>query len=228
MKEDLKLKSIKLRKKGLSYNEILSTIPVAKSTLSLWLRDVGLAKKQRQRLSDKKRQSSLRGSQKRKDERILRSLEIKSSAMSEIGKLSIRELWLIGVALYWAEGSKEKEYHPGSGTYFTNGDPRMIKTFLIWLKKCCDIEMAKIRFEIYIHESSKNNIPKIINYWAKVTGSPRKNFTNIYFKKNKVKTKRNNTGDLYFGLLKIKVKKSSSLLRKIDGWVNGILLEVEK
>jgi len=42
-----KEKAIKLRKRGFSYSEILREIPVAKSTLSLWLRSVGLAKKQR-------------------------------------------------------------------------------------------------------------------------------------------------------------------------------------
>ncbi|MDD3728951.1 MAG: hypothetical protein PHH50_01355 [Candidatus Pacebacteria bacterium] len=48
-----KEKAIKLRKKGLSYNDILKEIPVAKSTLSLWLRDVGLSKRQRQKLTEK-------------------------------------------------------------------------------------------------------------------------------------------------------------------------------
>lgn len=48
-----KLKAIKLRREGLSYREILRYVPVAKSTLSLWLRDVGLAKRQTQRLTKK-------------------------------------------------------------------------------------------------------------------------------------------------------------------------------
>jgi len=52
LNEDYK-KAIELRKKGLSYSEILKCVPVAKSTLSLWLRSVGLSKKQRQRLTDK-------------------------------------------------------------------------------------------------------------------------------------------------------------------------------
>jgi hypothetical protein len=49
-----KEKAIDLRKKGLSYNEILKKVPVAKSTLSLWFRDIGLAVRQRQRLTAKK------------------------------------------------------------------------------------------------------------------------------------------------------------------------------
>ena len=45
-----KQKAIALRKRGYSYSEILAEVPVAKSTLSLWLRSVGLAKKQKQLL----------------------------------------------------------------------------------------------------------------------------------------------------------------------------------
>ncbi len=37
-----KEKAIALRKQGKTYSEILAKIPVAKSTLSLWLHDVGL------------------------------------------------------------------------------------------------------------------------------------------------------------------------------------------
>src|SRR3989344_1851838 len=102
-------KAIELRRQGLSYSEVLKQVPVAKSTLSLWLQDVGLSKKQKQRLTEKKRQSALRGALSRKNWRIKSSKEIIEKAEREIGRLSERELWLIGIALYWAEGSKEKE-----------------------------------------------------------------------------------------------------------------------
>jgi len=36
--------AVGLRKKGLSYNEILGLVPVSKSTLSVWLRSIGIAK----------------------------------------------------------------------------------------------------------------------------------------------------------------------------------------
>src|SRR5207247_3622548 len=45
-------RAIELRRHGLSYREIRAQVPVAKSTLSLWLRQVGLANAQRQRLAD--------------------------------------------------------------------------------------------------------------------------------------------------------------------------------
>src|SRR3989338_516629 len=51
---NLKEKAIRLRKKGLSYKEILQKIPVCKSTISLWVRDVVLTKEQHKRLWEKK------------------------------------------------------------------------------------------------------------------------------------------------------------------------------
>jgi len=61
MKADEQKRAIGFRKKGLTYNEILKRVPVAKSTLSLWLREVGLAKRQRQRLTEKRKAAQLRG-----------------------------------------------------------------------------------------------------------------------------------------------------------------------
>jgi hypothetical protein len=73
MKLALKEKAIQLRKKGLSYREIMAQVPVAKSTISLWLRSVGLSKRQWQRLTKKK----LAGIQKGCDaKRVQRTIEL--------------------------------------------------------------------------------------------------------------------------------------------------------
>ena len=125
--------------------------------------------------------------------------------------------------LYWAEGTKEKENRPGSGVQFTNSDPQMINIFLKWLTKICGVNKNEIYFDIFIHENSKNNLEKVIDFWSKSTGFPKKHFPHIYFKKNKIKTTRKNTGDSSYGLLKLKVKSSSYLNRKIAGWINGVI-----
>ena len=58
-----KVIALNLRKQGFSYSEILERIPVAKSTLSLWLREVGLSKRQKQHLTQKKLDAAWRGGQ---------------------------------------------------------------------------------------------------------------------------------------------------------------------
>lgn len=217
-----KEKAINLRKKGFSYSEILREVAVAKSTLSLWLRSVGLSKKQKQRLTEKKLAAMKRGWESCHKKRVLITQEIKNKAKKEIIRLTKKELWLIGIALYWAEGSKEKDYRPGSGIQFPNSDPYMIEFFLTWLLEIIKIPKERINFDIYIHESHKNNTNSVIDYWSNHTGFSCDNFKHIYFKKNKINTKRKNIGKSYYGLLRIKVKGSSDLNRKIQGWIEGI------
>lgn len=220
---DLKEKAINLRKEGFSYSEILSQIFVAKSTLSLWLRSVGLSKKQKQKLTEKKLAAMRRGAIAKKNQRIQLSKKIKKESRAEIKSINKKELMLIGTALYWAEGSKEKEHNISQGIIFNNSDPFMIKLFIKWLKEILKIKIDNVRLEIYIHENSKNNINEVIKYWSNMTELAETKFNNIYFKKNKISTKRKNIGKNYYGLLRVKVKKSINLNRKISGWIEGIL-----
>ncbi len=164
MKTILKEKAIDLRKKGYSYREIMHEIPVAKSTISEWLHSVGLSKHQKQRLTEKKLASAKKGAEAKHQKRIALTQQIIETAKKEIGTISKRELWLIGIMLYWAEGSKEKDYRPGCKTTFTNSDPDMIVVFLHWLKQICGRTFADITFEICIHELQKDRTAEIIDF----------------------------------------------------------------
>ncbi len=211
-----------LRKRGFSYSEILGQIPVAKSTLSLWLRSVGLAEKQKQRLTEKRLAAALRGSNKKRERRIAITKEIKTKARNEIKNLSNRELWLIGIALYWAEGTKQKEHNISQKVKFSNSDPKMIKIFLNWLRKICNISNQDINFRISIHETERKRLGEIKKYWSRVTKFPLNMFQEIDWKRHKINTKRKNIGEKYFGLVNIYVKKSTNFNRKIEGWIEGI------
>ncbi|TSC52605.1 MAG: hypothetical protein LiPW39_558 [Parcubacteria group bacterium LiPW_39] len=217
-----KSSAIALRKKGLSYNEILKLVPVSKSTLSLWLRDVGLAKKQKQRLSEKRRLAQIKAQQACRAKRVKITEEIKSIAKGEVGLLNERELWLIGAALYWAEGSKQKANNVSARVAFSNSDPQMLKLFLEWLRRCCKILPQDIIFSIYLHETATERKSEIQRYWAETTGFPLNQFNKIVWKKNKINTRRKNIGENYYGLLRITVHKSTNLNRKIAGWIEGI------
>ena len=222
-KSKLKEKAVALRKEGKVYSEILKEVPVAKSTLSLWLRDVGIAKAQKQRITQKKLDASLRGGQAKREQRVKLQQDIFAQAYKDITHISKRELWLIGIALYWAEGSKEKEYQPGSRFQFGNSDARMIRLIVKWLMEVMNIPGDQIGFDIYIHENSKNNENMVKRYWSEVTGFPLDKFKNIYFKKHKIKTNRKNIGEGYYGGLRINVKSSSTLVRKVTGWTEAIV-----
>ena len=223
MKYALMEKAISLRKLGLSYSEILQKIPVSKSTLSLWLRSVALAKKQKQRLTEKKLSAMQRGWEKRRKQRLETVLAIRQQADREIENISTKELLLMGTMLYWAEGSKSKEHNISQGVVFSNSDAFMVKLFLKWLMDAIKINPERITFEVYIHDSALERAILIKEHWAKMTGFSIAKFDKIYLKKDKVKTNRKNTGSSYNGVLRVKVKKSTNLNRKITGWIEAII-----
>ncbi|HEU0080526.1 MAG TPA: hypothetical protein VFQ72_00670 [Candidatus Paceibacterota bacterium] len=221
-KADEKARAIFLREQGLTYSEILKEIRVAKSTLSLWFHDVGLAEHQWQRITEKRIQGQKKGALARRNQRVRLQEEIWSKAEAEIGQLSERELWLVGIALYWAEGSKEKEWRPGARLIFSNSDPRMIRVFLLWLKKIANVPEEHISFDIYIHDNKKEELGLVRKFWSEQTGFPLSGFDRVYLKKHKIHTKRKSVDFLYNGLLRVKIRSSSTLARKIEGWTRGI------
>ena len=222
MKPLLREKAINLRRSGLSYSQILEQVPVARSTLSLWLRSVNLSKRSKQKLTARRLAALKKGGEARRRQRISLTQKILSESIKEIGLISRRELWLIGAMLYWAEGTKEKDRH-GSGVQFTNSDPQMIRVFLKWLSEICKIPKERIYFDIFIHESKSADVDKIIDFWFKTTDFPKPAFSHVYIKRNKLSPRRKNSSTPYHGVIKVRVRESSVLTRKIAGWTMGVI-----
>lgn len=220
-----RLQAIALRKKGFSYSEIQKYIPVSISSLSLWLNKMKLSEKQKVRLTRKGDIARSLGSIALKNNRLAKSKNIINEAISEIKGINIDDLMLIGIMLYWAEGSKQKEHNPSTEVVFSNSDPKMIQVYLKWLKTCLKIPDENIVFEIYIHKSYKRSIRSLRDHWSSITNFPYSMFGRVYFKKNKVHSYRKNRGPSYGGVLRIRVKKSTDLNRKITGWTEGIYLQ---
>ena len=218
-----KATAIKLRKQGKSYSEILAIVPVAKSTLSLWLRDIGLSTKQSQLFSEKKRQAQLRGGEARRSDRQNRTAVIVNEAKEMIGPLTKRERLLIGTALYWAEGSKEKIYRPSVRLDFANSDPEMIRFHVAWLREVLGVSDIDMQITLHIHENRLAEIDDFKLYWLNATGLKQENFTKPVIKRHIPKTKRHNIADTYHGLVAIRVRSSTMLNRRILGWIHGII-----
>ncbi len=218
-----KEKAIQLRKDGLSYREILKQVPVAKSTLSLWLRSVSLSVPQKQALTQKRIDAALRGAAAKRRIRIDSTRKIYEHAQTEIHTLSNREIWLIGIALYWAEGSKQRGSYTGSGVIFSNSDVFMSRFFKEWLVNIIKIHLSQIKFEIYIHKDNKHRLWEVRKYWATGLEVPMECLNTIYFKKNKIRTTRKKIGNEYYGQIRIRVRSSANLNRTITGWTQGIV-----
>lgn len=215
--------AVKLRKEGKTYNEILEVVPVAKSTLSLWLREVGLSKVQKQTITAKKRAAQLRGGRRRREMRLEEEEVMLKRALKEINTISDHDLFLIGIALYWAEGAKPKESNPSVMVDFANSDPGMLKLFIKWLYVFGDVGKEDIKLRLHLHNNHSKREETLKKLWSDNLGIPMNQFVKTNFKQHNPKTKRVNSGDDYIGLVSVRVLKSTTLNRRIMGWIYAII-----
>jgi hypothetical protein len=213
--------AIGLRRDGKTYSEILLQVPVAKSTLTEWFKSVKLATPQKQRITQLRIDAQKKGAKARRNIRLKQVEELNCSGIKDVGKLTDRELWLIGTALHWAEGSKQKEHNPSTGVMFTNSDPKMLKLYLRWLKHL-KVPMSSISFELYVHAVRSREVSAFKLWWSTQLRINVKQLDTVYLKMGAIKTNRKNVADLYHGLIRIKVRASTTLNRQVNGWIEGI------
>lgn len=219
MKREEKEKAIILRRKGLSYGEISQRLPVAKSTLSIWLRDIELTEKQLRRIHKKNldiRRKFIQYNNFKRQESLRRKKVISSAAQEEIDRISRRELKLIGVALYWAEGRKISAR--GGSVRFTNSDAGMIKLIMRWFREICRVPESKFRLSIMIHDPKR--LKTVERYWSRLTGIPLKQFIAPSLRISKTSQKKRGNV-LPYGVANVSFS-DAELFSKILGWIQGL------
>lgn len=221
-KDDLRELAVQMRLAGKSYRQILETLPlpVAKSSLSLWLRDIPLTDEQRRILKMRQVQAVSKRAQSIRGQRIRRQEATMSAARSQVQRLAESELFVAGLAAYWAEGSKAKPWRTGSERVtFINSDPDMIRLFLRWLA-LLGIHTDRLTFRISIHESG--DVEKATSHWSDLVGVVAEEFRKPTLKRHNPKTVRHNVGEAYNGCLIVEVRRSTEFYRQIAGWWQGL------
>ena len=108
-----KKQAIFLRKKGASVGSIAQQLEVSKSTASLWCSEIKLTSQQKKRLQKNKlegwHKGRIKAAQLKKDARQQSILLEQERAQCNLGKLSNRDILMVGFGLYWGEGSKNNE-----------------------------------------------------------------------------------------------------------------------
>ncbi|MFD0137870.1 hypothetical protein ACFVIL_28520 [Streptomyces sp. NPDC127159] len=218
-KDDLRERARELRLQGWTYDRIETELGCSRSSVSLWVRD--LPRPERKRSREEASAISSRGWEEKLRIRDEERRRAKKAAEQAIGVLSPRELFLVGVGLYWAEGGKDKPYNRRETVTFVNSDPGMIEVFLAWLD-LVGVERGRLRFTVMIHENA--DVAGAEQYWAGLVGADRSAFNKTTLKKHNPRTVRKNVGDSYRGCLVIKVLKGADLYRRIEGSWYGIVL----
>lgn len=213
--------AVQLRRDGASYGAILHQVGVAKSTLWRWLKAEGLVETDHERLLELKRIARQKAVATLKAGRLQRTRSIMDRAQAQIGSLSSRELWLIGVTLYWAEGAKQKPSHVSQGVAFSNSDPFAVTVFIEWLRRICGIPWEAMTFDIYLHVTASADAARV--FWIQTLRLPSAACIRVYWKKHNPRTNRHNTGPSYHGVMRVKVRRSTALNRTVSGWIQGIV-----
>lgn len=220
-KDDLRDRARELRLQGWTYDRIEAELGCSKSSVSLWVRD--LPKPERR---DPAEQAKLAARKRWEHELAVRDEErrrTKAAAAQEIGKMSDRELFIAGVALYWAEGTKDKPHARRERITFVNSDPDMIRVFLAWLD-LLGVQREQVGYRLMIHESA--DVEAAENYWADLVQVGRDTFGKTTLKRHNPKTVRKNVGDDYRGCLVLTLRQSADLYRRVEGWWSGIVAHV--
>jgi transposase len=217
-KDELRDKARELRIQGMDYEEIAAALGVAKSSVSLWVRDLP-------RLSyAESRKRSAEGARRywaaERPAREAQRAAARSAAAAQIGDLADRELLIAATIAYWCEGAKSKPYRRAEEVNFINSDPNLITLFLRFLRMT-GISGERLRYRVHIHESAE--IEAATRYWANLVKATPEQFHRPHIKHSNPRTPRRNTGPEYRGCLQVRVSKSCELYRQIEGWAEAIM-----
>lgn len=207
-----------LRKAGYSYTYISEKTGVSKSTLSYWLG--GIAYKPNRETIEKigkARAASGLAKNRLKLESISRA---RVQARMDIGKLTKRDLFMLGLGLYVGEGSKSHDI-----VRMTNSNAQIVLLAINWFHKALGVPLKN--FSIRIHMYPDSNEKDIIKFWSKVTG-----FSSGQFRKTQVDyrmgKKISKKGQLPYGTAHLTVNSCGNkefgvfLSRKIEAWADEI------
>ena len=209
-----------MRKKGVSVNKIAQELSISKSTVSLWTRDVILSIEQLEAL----RMASIRGGERgrlkgalmQKEKRLNLIEQNKRFGIHALKDLREREVFIAGVALYWAEGTKK-----GQECSFCNSDPEMIAFFIKWAIKFLNVKKEDMYFRVAVNELHQEREQIITKYWSTMLNIPLDQFRKTTFKRTKNKKVYANFNS-HYGTLLVKIRQPSRFYYKILGLIEGL------
>lgn len=214
-------KARELRRIGKSISEISNALSMKKSTVSVWCRDIQLSARQLQRLAQKQvargRIGLLKAAELKRSNRIAAVRVAASEGARDVGVLTRRDRYLLGLGLYWGEGYKGRSGEFG----FTNSNPDIVRAFVRWIDEIYGIQRAHLICRVSINARFKNRARVAVRFWAKIIEVPPTQFTKTsLIKANSKKVFLDDTN--YYGTVRIKVRKGTTLLRRVLGSIEEI------
>jgi hypothetical protein len=219
----LREKAFALRKSGFSYTYISSKTGLAKGTLSGWLTDVPYTPNKETIASFGKARAAAGARHAKLRQDSIR--EIREIAEKDVGKISRRDLFMFGLALYLGEGCKSN-----SQVRMVNSDPLIIQASIAWFKM---LGVKNSQFKIRLHLYPDSNVTQCLQFWSQTTSIPLSQFqqTHIDTRTDKKVKKRRK---LPFGTVQLMVRSKGQkeygvlFFRKIQLWNEVVLSKIKK
>lgn len=214
-----KNKALDLRNKGYSYSYIKSKINVSKSTLSAWLSGIPYKPNHysKSKLIKAREKSALI-----KRTNLLESIALsKKIAKEDIGNLSKRDTFMLGVGLYIGEGSKTNDI-----VRIVNSNPKIIKFMVNWFQNICAVPRDNLRLRLHLYPDNDRDASR--EYWSKVTGLSLNQFLKPQID-SRINKKIKNKGKLPYGTAHLSLRSLGNkalgvaLARKICAWSDLVL-----
>jgi hypothetical protein len=165
---DTRLAARELRAQGRSLGAIALAVGAARSTVSLWVRDIPLPEAERAALAAADPVRSRRRTGQLAWSRLTREARL---AAQDEGRRRARAmndpLHFAGCMLFWAEGSKRRD-----GVTFTNADSEMVRFFLRFLRECYSVTDEQLRLSINCHLGNGLTVAEIEAWWLERLGLP--------------------------------------------------------
>ena len=200
-----------LRRLGLSYGEIMDLIPVKKSTLATWCREVKLTEEQYLAIKERTYGSRLGIPADTNRRRRAEIDRIRAAARSQVPHLAKDPSWVAGTVLYWAEGAKTRNH-----LKLANADPRALRLFVWWIRAYLDPD-ADFSLQLHLHEGNDEAAAK--SYWRVETGLPEANFYKTFIKPKGTGHRKNH---LEHGVCTIKVRRCADAWQTTMVWIEGL------
>jgi hypothetical protein len=170
----------KLRREGLSVREIEGRVGVARSSVSLWVRDVEFTVEQTEELRNRPRPSNAAAFRRRR--------QLSQEQGREVARRG-EPLHAIGCMLFWAEGSRSVNM-----AQITNSDPALLRLVARFLRHYFDVPNAKFRVCCNLFADHIDKQHAIEQHWLDTLELPRecltKSIVNVYSRYSK-KLRRN-------------------------------------
>ena len=154
-----------MRAEGRTLADIAEALGVAKSSVSLWVRDVPFTPSPRRTRARKPHPHHVA--------KLAEIERLDQGGAALLGDLTDQAFLAAGAALYAGEGSKLD-----GKVILTNTNPEIVAFFCAWLRRFFDVDESRLRVTLYLHEG--RDLGEAEQFWSDVTSVPRSQFRKPY------------------------------------------------